>query len=95
MVIRAAGYQVGEAYSCLQALSEIKRDSIDLILICHTVPVDEQQQLIAQAKSIRPDLPILCLASAIHSHAEDCTPACTTAPDLLENIRQALPHDPH
>lgn len=93
MLMKQAGYHVVEAYSCPQALAEIARDSIDLVVICHSVPTDELEPLIAEVKSIWPDLPVLCLTlTTIYVPDIGCKAAHNTAPEFLEDISKALPH---
>jgi DNA-binding NtrC family response regulator len=93
MLLKRAGYQVVEASSCPQALAEIGLDSIDLVVICHSVPADEQKRLIAQVKSIRPDLTVLCLTwKTIYIPDNDCKAVHNMAPEFLEDGSQALPH---
>ncbi len=92
MLMKQAGYHVAEAYSCPQALAQIAGDSIDLVVICHSVPTDEQETLIAEVKSIRPDLQVLCLTLTT-TYASDigCKAVHSTAPEFLEDISKALP----
>ena len=92
LLLQRHGYQVEEAYSCSEALGVFSQHSIDLLVICHSVPADEQERLIAEVKSIQPDLPVLCLALPnISLDAIGCTPACSTAPMFLEDVSKALP----
>jgi hypothetical protein len=38
LILRRAGYVVEEVYERIAALSRAQSDSVDLLLICHTVP---------------------------------------------------------
>jgi len=94
MLLRQAGYNVVEADSVDAVLHEIKSATVDLLLICHTVPSDEQDALIASVKSIKPRLPILCLAtSPMRALPLGCMSAYSTAPEFLEDVNRVLPRN--
>ena len=91
MLLKQAGYHVIESHSVDSALLQIKSAPIDLLLICHTVPSDEQDALIAAVKAIRPKLPILCLAiSPIQSVRQGCLNGYSTAPQFLNDVNRVL-----
>ena len=93
MVLQSVGYKVDEAYSCSHGLEILGGRSVDLVVICHSVPLNEQELLIAAVSSLRPNIPVLCLTLApINVHTTGCTPACNTAPEFLEDVSRALPH---
>jgi len=47
-VLRQAGFTVDEAYNLNGALGLLMSDSIDAVLLCHTVPKDKQRSFIQQ-----------------------------------------------
>jgi CheY-like chemotaxis protein len=91
MLLRQAGYEVIEAYSCEAALKEIECSHLDLLLICHTVPAGEQDALIGRVKSVQPKLPIVCLAvGQFQPLRKGCVPACSYAPEFLDDVNEVL-----
>jgi CheY-like chemotaxis protein len=63
LILRAAGYQVEEAYTVKEAIRLVETDSIDVMLICHTIAKEDQQFLISTTRRKRRLMPILCLRS--------------------------------
>ena|SRR5580765_990961 len=61
-VLSSAGYAVEESDSSNKAIYLIESDSIDAVLICHTVPKSVQQLLVKAAKAKRRLLPLLFFA---------------------------------
>src|SRR5205814_9915631 len=62
LLLRNAGYSVVEAHSVDKAISIVESDStdsIDLTLICHTLPKSEKKWLIAVVREKRRLMPIL------------------------------------
>jgi CheY-like chemotaxis protein len=93
ILLRQAGYDVIEADSPETALEIIiKPVAIDLLLICHSVPSHEQENLISRVKSLNPRVPILCLTtSPLQTHSQSCSVACSIAPEFLEDVNRVLP----
>jgi hypothetical protein len=60
-ILRSAGYQIVEVYSLDDALRFARLDAIDVLLICHTVPKEEQCKL---TLSVRAPAAGLCQFSA-------------------------------
>ncbi|HWF04374.1 MAG TPA: hypothetical protein VHA06_11835 [Candidatus Angelobacter sp.] len=91
MVLHSAGYEVVETRSWGEALRRLKADPFDLLLICHTVPLDQREALLEAIQLVKPRLRYLCLTSTpIYSIPTDCPPACSTAPEFLTDISKAL-----
>ena len=91
LLLSRAGYEVVEANSCKEALVHIKSRPLDLLLICHSVPFNEQNDIVAAVRVIRSRLPILCLtADPFQSYPVDCAPASSTAPEFLEEVSKVL-----
>src|SRR5205807_6821051 len=57
MILRGAGYLVEQAHTVDKAISLVAEDFIDAMLICHTVPRNDQQVLISAARRKRPLIP--------------------------------------
>jgi DNA-binding NtrC family response regulator len=90
MVLRRSGYVVEEAYSVAEAFRAVQSDVIDLLLICHTVPANEQNQLIASIRSVRRLLPVLCVTNQEFAHSTENCFAVTNSPmELLDAVRLA------
>jgi DNA-binding response OmpR family regulator len=58
-VLEQAGYEVVLAYSGAEALEVLRKRSVQLVLVCHSVPPEETQPVLAEMKRIRPDTPIV------------------------------------
>jgi CheY-like chemotaxis protein len=80
LVLRKAGYLVDEAYAMREAIRLVEADSIDVMLICHTLAKEDQQFLISTTRQKRRLMPILCLRSNTYQsvpqtcNAVDCDP---------------------
>ena len=91
LLLRNAGYGVEEAYSVDKAISLVELDSIDLTLICHTVPKSEQTLLIAAVREKRRLMPILCIRSfAFVSVPSTCISVENEPIALLNAIERAI-----
>jgi DNA-binding NtrC family response regulator len=89
-VLRRAGYEVEEVYSIDDALSRIHAETVDLLLICHTVRKHDQEKLVAAVASTRSSLPVLCIsAEEFASAISGCDPVKNTPMELLDGVRSA------
>ncbi len=89
--LRQAGYAVIETFSLGEVLRRLKTGGLDLLLICHTVPLDQREAIIEAVQLSQPKLPFLCLpAEPVYSDPERCRPACNTAPGFLAEVNNAL-----
>ncbi|MGC2698473.1 MAG: hypothetical protein WA738_22010 [Candidatus Angelobacter sp.] len=89
-VLRQAGHAVDEAHTVRDALRLIEADSIDLLLICHSVPKSEQRWLIFQAREKRRLLPIVCIGhQAYVSPADGCVGIENSPGALLDAVKTA------
>jgi DNA-binding response OmpR family regulator len=61
MLLRRAGFDVIEAYSTSDALRLAQSDAVDLTLVCHTLPKQEQRGIISAIRKYRRLMPILCI----------------------------------
>ncbi len=61
VVLEQAGYEVVLAHSGNDALRVIKSRSVDLVLVCHSVPPEEAQPVLAEIRRLRPRVPILAV----------------------------------
>lgn len=85
LILRGAGYFVEEAYTVDKAINLVAADSIDAMLLCHTIARSDQQVLISAVREKRRLMPILCL----RSHAYESVPRTCTA---VDNQPEALLH---
>ena len=91
MLLRHAGFVVDEAYNPLGILGVIKTDSVDAVILCHTIPQGEQRWLISSMRKERRLLPIICIKeSAFDSPQDGCLIASNEPEDLLAAIRSAI-----
>jgi PleD family two-component response regulator len=90
MVLRSRGYVVEEAYSPKEAFLAVHSDVIDLLLICHTVPASDRENLIASVRSVRRLLPILCITDQDFARStEGCFTVTNSPLDLLDAVLSA------
>ena|SRR6476660_8384375 len=91
LILRRAGYAVDEVFERTAALSRAQCDSVDLLLICHTVPRVETQWLIANVRKKRKLMPILCLTLGFHEAPDDgCIGVENDPEELLNALRRAI-----
>jgi DNA-binding response OmpR family regulator len=97
LVLRNAGYGVEEAHTVDKALALVEADSIDLTVICHTVPRSEQAVLISFVREKRRLMPILCIRSlAIELPPRTCISVQNEPVALLNAIKLAItPQSPN
>ncbi|MGC2742667.1 MAG: hypothetical protein WA672_05730 [Candidatus Angelobacter sp.] len=87
-----AGYAVQEAYTLEKAVELVDSDSIDLTLICHTVPQRDQQIFISVVRKKRRLMPVLCIRSyAYESSPRACTPVDNDPEALLHCVKSLVP----
>ncbi|HKD80241.1 MAG TPA: hypothetical protein VKH81_11155 [Candidatus Angelobacter sp.] len=95
MLLRGTGYVVEESYSIAKAFLRAQSDAIDLLLICHTVPENDQKKLIAFVRSVRKLLPILCITNQEFAYSADGCLSVTNSPvELLEAVISAANRAP-
>ena len=88
LILRNAGYLVDEAYSLDKAINLVEADSIDAVLICHTVPRNDQQALISTVRKKRRLMPVLCIRSyAYESAPQTCIPVDNEPEELLNTVK--------
>jgi DNA-binding response OmpR family regulator len=83
LLLRGAGYAVDEAYTIDKAISLVEADSIDAVLICHTIPREDQQVLIATVREKRRLMPVLCIRSNSYETAPRTCTAVDNEPEAL------------
>lgn len=96
LLLRDSGYVVQEAYSRHQALTLIRSDLIDILLICHTVPENETQVLISAVRKQRLLIPILYILETDYSASsrDGCIVTPSTPQELLAAIHAAVKETP-
>jgi DNA-binding response OmpR family regulator len=93
MLLRHAGFVVDEAYNLKGVLGCVKSDSIDAVVLCHTIPKNEQRWLITSVRKVRRLLPIICVrASAYDSGQEGCLVSTNEPAEFLAAIGKAVQH---
>jgi DNA-binding response OmpR family regulator len=89
-VLRLAGYSVYETHTLHDALSLAQSDTIDILLICHTIPRPEQRWLISQVHEKRRLLPVLCIGNQAYvSRTDGCVGIENTPAALLDAVKLA------
>lgn len=94
-VLRQAGFTVDEAYNLNGALGLLMSDSIDAVLLCHTIPKDKQRSFISAARRERRLLPIICIKAQDHEgQQQDCVSVGSDPDELLQAVKLAAVHIP-
>jgi hypothetical protein len=79
-------------YSWGETLNQLRTREFDALLICHSVPVEEQTALVESIRPLLKTMPILCLSPGpFKKSVKNCSPACSIAPEFLEDLRKVLP----
>jgi CheY-like chemotaxis protein len=94
LILRDAGYLVDEAYSVDKAINLVEADSIDAVLICHTVPRNDQQALISTVRKKRRLMPVLCIRSYAYESAPQTCIAIDNEPEVLLNTVKMVTKPP-
>jgi len=90
LILRSAGYAVEEAYTVSKAITLVEADSIDAVLICHTIPKDGRQILITVVREKRRLMPVLCIRSYAYETAPRTCIAVDNDPEaLLKTLKLA------
>jgi DNA-binding response OmpR family regulator len=92
MVLRRAGYSVEEVTRWSDAYRRAQSDVVDALLICHTVPLNEQGILVSAVRANRRLLPIFFVSSQ-YGHPttiEGCTPIGKDSARLLKALHVAF-----
>jgi CheY-like chemotaxis protein len=90
-MLRSAGFDVIEAYSASDALRLAQSDAVDLVLVCHTLPKQEQRSIISAIRKYRRLMPILCvIANNFVLSAEDRPDPGHRPQQLLDGLHQAV-----
>ncbi len=90
-VLRMTGYEVEETFDKAQASELAQSDLTDALVICHTVPKEEKEQLVSAVRRTRRLMPILCICA----HQYDLVPTeCASVENspvaLLDAIQEAV-----
>jgi DNA-binding response OmpR family regulator len=91
LVLRQAGFIVDLAFNLKGALALVKADSIDLLILCHTVSKKEQRQMIAAVRAQRKLLPIVCVNALDRDVSpQGCINTRNDPVELLDAVRRAI-----
>ncbi|HKD83001.1 MAG TPA: hypothetical protein VKH81_25150 [Candidatus Angelobacter sp.] len=91
-LLRQAGFVVDEAYNLNAALAVVACDLVDILVLCHTIPRNEQRWLISQVRNERWLIPIICIHMRDYELAENgCVRVSNDPVELLDAVRAAVP----
>ena len=91
LLLRQAGFIVDLAFNLKGALGLVKADSIDLLILCHTISKKEQRQMIAAVRELRKLLPIICINALDHDVSpQGCINTHNDPAELLDAVRRAI-----
>jgi DNA-binding NtrC family response regulator len=63
--LRAAGFRVFYASCERSAVRRARRSQVDLVLLCHSLPFEDRQDIEAAVRSIHSDVPIVVLFTGL------------------------------
>ena len=90
-VLRNSGYDVEETFTLKEAVERAQSDSIDSIVICHSVPDDEIEKLVTSVRETRKLMPILCMHTHQHGFAPPTCVSVETSPiAILHALKAAI-----
>src|SRR5215510_7445976 len=97
LLLQHAGFTVEEAYSPAEVLGLVRNDSVDLVVVCHTVPLKEEEQLIAALRDVRQLLPVICIAASEYEVGKDVRTDCVNVQNspipLINAVRSIMIRD--
>jgi hypothetical protein len=90
-VLRMSGYEVEETFTMADASESAQSDLSDALVICHTVPKEEKEQLVSAVRRTRKLMPILC----VRAHQHDLPPSDSASVEnspvaMLDSVREAV-----
>lgn len=69
-ILRSAGYEVDSVMSTDQAIQRFKNGDFDLVLLCHSIPVEEREWIRATVHASSPRTPVVSIASVFWVFSE-------------------------
>lgn len=91
LVLRHAGFTVEEAFGLKSALALVNSDSIDLMILCHTLSRQERALLISAVRKVRRLLPIVCIEAKDYDLSpQGCITAHNDPTELVNTVRSAV-----
>lgn len=91
LVLRHAGFIVEEAFGLKNALDLVNSDSIDLMILCHTLSRQERGLLISAVRKVRRMLPIVCIEAKDYDLSpQGCITAHNDPTELVDTVRSAV-----
>jgi CheY-like chemotaxis protein len=101
-VLRSAGYVVEQASSLTEAIDQFRSGDFDLVVLCHSMPLEERQSLIQFIRacgSLLPTLYIAPVSESIRGSLTDGTigsSPCELLKGIDKALREAMAHsEPH
>lgn len=91
-VLRSEGYRVIEAHTTDDALRIFNSTVVDIVVICHSIPVRGRRQLVLAMKEIRPLTPVIALHEAydLITEADESVDQLAGPEALLESMASLL-----
>ena len=83
-ILRAASYLVESALSPTQSINQFQTGDFDMVLLCHSIPLQERDRLACAIRSSGYRVPVVLVASV----SQECSRGCADA--ILENHPKAL-----
>ncbi len=91
LLLLNAGYAVQEAHALDKAKDLVHSDSIDITLLCHTVPEGEKRILIALVREKRSLMPVIYIRSYRHESVPRTCIGVDNEPEaLLQSLKSVI-----
>lgn len=91
-VLRGAGYAVESATSAEQAIDRFRSQDFDLVILCHTIPLEERRCLARLIRASRSFVPVLYVQPLVEPSTDGLADAIIGSHpnELLSGVEEAL-----
>jgi CheY-like chemotaxis protein len=91
-VLRTEGYRVIEAHTTDEALYIFNSTDVDIVVICHSIPIQSRKRLVLAMKEARPLTPVIALHEAydLIAEADESVDQLAGPEALLESMTSLL-----
>ncbi|HEY4679463.1 MAG TPA: hypothetical protein VIJ01_20040 [Candidatus Angelobacter sp.] len=94
-VLQAAGYTVIPELSLKKAVARFPEEDFDLVLLCHSIPVDDRERLVRLIREHTSRTPIVSIATTLGQRDLFANATIESDPDeLLNGLHNVLRRKP-
>jgi CheY-like chemotaxis protein len=93
-ILRAAGYVVESAFTLAQAINEFERGDFDMVLLCHSMPLQDRDRLTCAIRASGSRVPVVVVAPVSQECARGFADALleNNPISLVQGVEKALRH---